>query len=82
MTPDELNTNRREFERLLTPLLDVLYGAALRMTRHPEDAEDLFADAAYRRHLVEVLARRAVALANGPGPGVAVFSHGAPLRSG
>ena len=41
-------------------------------------AEDLFADAVYRAHLGEVLARRAVALANTPGSGVAVFSHGSP----
>jgi carbon-monoxide dehydrogenase medium subunit len=41
-------------------------------------AEDLFADAAYRAHLGEVMARRAVALANTPGSGVAVFSHGSP----
>jgi aerobic carbon-monoxide dehydrogenase medium subunit len=38
--------------------------------------EDLFADRAYRRHLTEVLARRAVALASGPRPGVMVLSHG------
>jgi aerobic carbon-monoxide dehydrogenase medium subunit len=38
--------------------------------------EDLFADAAYRSHLAEVLARRAVALATGPAPGVIVMSHG------
>ena len=44
--------------------------------------EDLFADAAYRGHLAGVLARRAVALANAPGSGVEVFSHGSPLRSG
>jgi RNA polymerase sigma-70 factor (ECF subfamily) len=35
---------RREFEQLLTPLLDSLYGAALRMTRDPSDAEDLVQD--------------------------------------
>jgi aerobic carbon-monoxide dehydrogenase medium subunit len=45
-------------------------------------AEDLFADAAYRGHLAGVLARRAVALANAPGSGVEVFSHGSPLRRG
>jgi aerobic carbon-monoxide dehydrogenase medium subunit len=39
-------------------------------------AEDLFADAAYRGHLTEVLARRAVALAAGPTRGVVVLSHG------
>jgi aerobic carbon-monoxide dehydrogenase medium subunit len=40
--------------------------------------EDLFADAAYRAHLAGVLARRAVALATGPAPGVVVLSHGSP----
>lgn len=39
-------------------------------------AEDPFADAAYRAHLAGVLARRAVALALGPAPGVIVLSHG------
>jgi carbon-monoxide dehydrogenase medium subunit len=38
--------------------------------------EDLFADAAYRAHLTGVLARRAIALASGPAPGVMVLSHG------
>ncbi len=41
-------------------------------------AVDLFADAEYRRHLAEVLTRRAVALASGPAPGVKVISHGSP----
>jgi RNA polymerase sigma-70 factor, ECF subfamily len=41
---------KREFERLLTPLLDALYGAALRMTRHPEDAEDLVQDAVLKAY--------------------------------
>jgi carbon-monoxide dehydrogenase medium subunit len=39
-------------------------------------AEDLFADAPYRSHLVNVLARRAVPSAAGPAPGVIVISHG------
>src|SRR5215510_2000429 len=39
-------------------------------------AEDLFADAAYRAHLAEVLTRRAVALATGPTRGATVLSHG------
>ena len=38
--------------------------------------EDLFADAGYRAHLAEVLARRAVALATGPSRGALVLSHG------
>jgi aerobic carbon-monoxide dehydrogenase medium subunit len=39
-------------------------------------AEDSFADAPYRAHLTQVLARRAVALACGPAPGVRVVAHG------
>jgi RNA polymerase sigma-70 factor, ECF subfamily len=35
---------RREFEQLLTPLLDSLYSSALRMTRSSSDAEDLVQD--------------------------------------
>jgi RNA polymerase sigma-70 factor (ECF subfamily) len=35
---------KREFEALLTPLLDVLYSAALRMTRDHDDAADLVQD--------------------------------------
>ncbi len=37
-TPDE---RAARFERDAMPLLDQLYGAALRMTRNPSDAEDL-----------------------------------------
>ena len=33
--------DRRRFQRDALPLLDSLYGAALRMTRNPADAEDL-----------------------------------------
>ncbi len=43
-------------------------------------AEDLFADAAYRSHLVGVLARRAVDLANSRGSGIMVLSHGSGAR--
>lgn len=43
---------------------------------HQNLAEDLFADAAYRAHLAEVFARKAVALASSPAPGVMVLSHG------
>jgi carbon-monoxide dehydrogenase medium subunit len=57
---------------------------ALRDMRLPLEglAEDLFADASYRGRLAEVLARRAVTLAYGPGARVEVFSHGSSLRSG
>jgi carbon-monoxide dehydrogenase medium subunit len=41
--------------------------------------EDLFADATYRAHLAEVLARRVVALVTGPAPAVVVLSHGSPV---
>jgi carbon-monoxide dehydrogenase medium subunit len=59
-------------------LLTAFAPEALRGIRLPyEDlVEDLFADAAYRSHLAQVLARRAVALAAGPAPGVMVLSHG------
>ena len=43
---------------------------------HENLAEDLFADAAYRAHLAEIFARKAVILASGPAPGVMVLSHG------
>lgn len=40
--PDENAVQQRErFERDAMPLVDQLYGAALRMTRNPQDAEDL-----------------------------------------
>lgn len=32
---------QRRFEKEALPLLDQLYGGALRMTRNPQDAEDL-----------------------------------------
>src|SRR5262245_25690837 len=43
---------------------------------HENLTEDLFADAAYRAHLAEAIARKAVGLASGPAPGVMVLSHG------
>jgi aerobic carbon-monoxide dehydrogenase medium subunit len=43
--------------------------------------EDLFADAAYRGHLTEVLARRAVALASGSNHGIMVLSHGSATET-
>ena len=43
--PAETDAERAErFEELAMPLLDQLYGAALRMTRNPADAEDLVQD--------------------------------------
>lgn len=36
--PEQLS---QQFEELALPLLDQLYGAALRLTRNPQDAEDL-----------------------------------------
>ncbi len=41
--PEEENTTQRRarFEKDAMPLVDQLYGAALRMTRNPQDAEDL-----------------------------------------
>lgn len=41
-SPEEL---RRRFEEDALPLLDQLYGGALRMTRNPSDAEDLVQEA-------------------------------------
>ena len=38
--------------------------------------------AVYRGHLAGVLARRAVALANGPATGVMMLLHGSPPASG
>ncbi|WP_254275566.1 RNA polymerase sigma factor [Halomonas sp. 3H] len=43
---------RQWFEARLEPLMDRLYGTALRLTRHPDDAEDIVAEAvgqAWRR---------------------------------
>ena len=37
-TPEE---RTQRFERDALPYLDQLYGAAMRMTRNPQDAEDL-----------------------------------------
>ncbi|MEI9406442.1 FAD binding domain-containing protein [Mesorhizobium argentiipisi] len=61
--------------------LATFVGDALREVHMPLDglAVDLFADATYRGRLAEVLARRAVFLANSAAPGVAVFSHGSSL---
>lgn len=42
--------NRRQFEALALPLLDPLYAAALRLTRHSGDAEDLVQDTFMRAY--------------------------------
>ncbi len=44
LSPAERAERKREFEELLDPLLGTLYGAALRLTRNPQDAEDLVQD--------------------------------------
>jgi RNA polymerase sigma factor (sigma-70 family) len=41
---DEAASRREWFERHLAPLMDRLYGTALRLTRHPADAEDIVAE--------------------------------------
>jgi RNA polymerase sigma-70 factor, ECF subfamily len=41
---------RERFERDVLPLLDSLYGAALRMTRNPADAEDLLQETYLRAY--------------------------------
>jgi len=41
VTPGQRAQQREQFERDAMPFVDQLYGAALRMTRNPADAEDL-----------------------------------------
>ncbi len=43
-TPDPVQVQRDQFQREVLPYLDGLYGAALRLTRSPSDAEDLVQD--------------------------------------
>jgi len=43
-------SRRAEFEGLITPLLDALYGTSLRLTRNPEEAEDLLQDACLKAY--------------------------------
>ncbi len=66
-----------------TALGDAFVAEQLHAVRLSPDrlVEDLFADAKYRAHLAQALARRAVALAAGPAPGVIVLSQGAPART-
>jgi RNA polymerase sigma-70 factor (ECF subfamily) len=41
---------RREFERIALPLLDNMYGVAMRLTRDPSEAEDLVQDSMVRAY--------------------------------
>ncbi|MCA9700416.1 MAG: RNA polymerase subunit sigma, partial [Myxococcales bacterium] len=41
---------RRNFEQTALPLLDNLYGAAIRLTRDPSEAEDLVQDSMVRAY--------------------------------
>ncbi len=51
MTPVDLSADaKRRFQEDAIPLLDSLYGAALRMTRHPADAEDLIQETMLRAY--------------------------------
>jgi RNA polymerase sigma-70 factor (ECF subfamily) len=45
MKKGELTSRRRWFEQHLEPLMNRLYGTALRLTRDPDDAEDIVAEA-------------------------------------
>ena len=40
--------DRREFERVVLPLFDNLFGAAMKLTRDPDEAEDLVQDSLVR----------------------------------
>lgn len=44
------DTTRQEFEQTALPQLDAMYGAALRLTRNPAEAEDLVQDAFVRAY--------------------------------
>jgi RNA polymerase sigma-70 factor, ECF subfamily len=44
------HTTRQEFEQTALPQLDAMYGAALRLTRNPAEAEDLVQDAFVRAY--------------------------------
>jgi RNA polymerase sigma-70 factor (ECF subfamily) len=45
MTRRDTRSRRHWFQQQLEPLMDRLYGTALRLTRDPDDAEDIVADA-------------------------------------
>jgi RNA polymerase sigma-70 factor, ECF subfamily len=48
--PEDEAAQRARFERDVLPLLPNLYGAALRLTRNPQDAEDLVQEAYLRAY--------------------------------
>ncbi|EWH02683.1 sigma-70 family RNA polymerase sigma factor [Halomonas sp. BC04] len=48
MTFHDASHRRQWFEQRLEPLMDRLYGTALRLTRNPDDAEDIVAEAVVR----------------------------------
>jgi RNA polymerase sigma-70 factor (ECF subfamily) len=50
MISTKRRVRRKEFEEIALPHLDALYGAALRLTRDPRDAEDLVQDAMLRAY--------------------------------
>src|ERR1041384_1831279 len=41
---------RRRYEQTALPLVEAMYGAALRLTRNPSDAEDLLQETALRAY--------------------------------
>ncbi|MBS9402809.1 sigma-70 family RNA polymerase sigma factor [Halomonas sp. TRM85114] len=45
MSDRDIDNRQHWFEQRLSPLLDRLYGCALRLTRDPDDAEDIVAEA-------------------------------------
>ncbi|MFY0992028.1 RNA polymerase sigma factor [Halomonas sp. C05BenzN] len=48
MSDRDATSRRQWFEQRLEPLMDRLYGTALRLTRDPDDAEDIVAEAVGR----------------------------------
>ena len=59
VAPPEDPALRERFEREVLPLLPNLYGAALRMTRNPQDAEDLSAETYLRAYRASPASERA-----------------------
>jgi len=50
MLRSRTRASRREFERVVLPHLDLMYGVAYRLTRNQSDAEDLVQDAMVRAY--------------------------------